>query len=90
MNNLTKLPLIQYSGLDYDNVIADIKNIIEENPKWKENWGQFYESDAGVFLTQIMAYIADNLSIKLDYLINECFITTASQDANKLKLLKLI
>lgn len=90
MNNLTKLPLIQYSGLDYDNVIADIKNIIEENPKWKENWGQFYESDAGVFLTQIMAYIADNLSIKLDYLINECFITTASQDANKLKSLKLI
>ena len=90
MNSLTKLPLVQYSGMDYDNVIEDIKNIIQENPQWEENWGQFYESDAGVFLTQIMAYIADHLSIKLDYSINEHFITTASQDSNKLKILKLI
>ena len=90
MNNLTKLPLVQYSGMDYDNVIADIKNIIKENPKWAENWGQFYESDAGVFLTQIMAYIADHLSTRLDYAINEHFVSTASQDSNKLKLLKLI
>ena len=89
-NTLTKFPLVQYSGMDYDTVVEDIKNIITNNPKWKEKWGNFYDADAGVVLTDLMAYIADNLSARVDYAVNENYISTASQDKNKLRILKLI
>lgn len=87
---LTELPSIQYSGIDYDSVISEIKSIIADNPNWEENWTSFYNSDAGTMFIQLMAWICDNLSIKQDTLYNEMFITTAQRDKDILKLLRLI
>src|SRR5574344_16450 len=87
---LTELPNIQYKGIDFDSVIAEIKNIIADNPNWSENWTSFYNSDAGTMFIQLMAWICDNLSIKQDTLFNEMFITTEQRDKDIIRLLRLI
>ena len=61
---LTQLPTIQYTGMDYSSVINQIRNIIEGNKNWKENWTEFYNSEAGTMLIQLMAYICDNLAVR--------------------------
>jgi hypothetical protein len=37
-----------------------------------------------------MAFIADNLAIKIDAMINELFVSTAVRDIDKIRILKLI
>lgn len=88
--NLTELPVIQYTGMDYSTVIAQIKEIIENNSNWASNWTQFYNSDAGTLLIQLMAWICDNLAIRQDLLYNESFLATASSENAKRRLLKQI
>lgn len=87
---LTELPTIQYTGMDYDTVINNIKQILEDNPNWKENWTHFYSSEAGVMLIQLMAWICDNLGVRQDLLYNEMFLSTANSEISKLNLLKQI
>ena len=87
---LTELPTIQYTGMDYSTVIEQIKNIIENNSNWKSNWTQFYSSEAGTMLIQLMAWICDNLAVRQDLLYNESYLSTASSDSSRLKLLKQI
>lgn len=89
-NELTKLPTIQYTGLTYDSVVQEIKNIIENNPNWKENWTQFYSSEAGTMLVQLMAWITENLAVRQDLLYNELFMTTSTYDGDKTRLIKQI
>ena len=87
---LTELPRIQQSGMDFDTVIAEIKDILANNPNWAENWPEFYDSEAGTMLIQLMAWVMDNMSTKQDVLVNEMFLSTAQNNENKLKLLKQI
>lgn len=87
---LTELPRIQQTGFDFDSVIAEIREILLNNPNWSDNWSEFYDSEAGVLLTQLMAWVMDNMSSKQDVLLNEMFLSTAQIDENKLKLLKQI
>lgn len=88
--NLTELPSIQYTGMDYASVISEIKTIIENNPNWQTNWTNFYNSEAGTMLVQLMAWICDNLTIRQDLLYNEHFISTANNRVSKVNLLKQI
>lgn len=81
---LTELPNILYEGIDYDSVLAEMRAIIENNPNWKDNWTSFYNSEAGSMLTQLMAWIADNLGVKQDLIYNEMFIGTAQDDDSKI------
>lgn len=87
---LTKLPTIQYTGMDYSTVISEIKSIIDNNKNWKSNWTQFYSSEAGTMLVQLMAWICDNLAIRQDLLYNEGFLSTAQSDSSKYRLLQQI
>lgn len=87
---LTELPRIQQRGMDFDTVISEIRDILANNPNWAENWPEFYDSEAGVMLTQLMAWVMDNMSTKQDVLLNEMFLSTAQDDDNKMKLLKQI
>lgn len=81
---------IQAAGLTYENVVNQIKQIIKDNPDYKENWSTFYSSDAGTMLVELMAWIAENISIRQDVLYNEMFMETAKEDKNKINLLKQI
>lgn len=87
---LTELPRIQQAGMDFETVMAEIRDIIKNNPNWATNWPEFYDSEAGVMLTQLMAWVTDNMSTRQDVLVNEMFLSTAQDDRNKLKLLKQI
>lgn len=88
--NLTELPIIQATGMDYSSVIAQIREIIESNSNWASNWTQFYNSEAGTLLIQLMAWICDNLAVRQDLLYNEQYLATATSDASKYRLLKQI
>ena len=88
--NLTQLPTIQYTGMDYLTVIDQIKEIIESNSNWKGNWTEFYNTEAGTMLIQLFAWICENLSIRQDMLYNENFLSTATSDQAKRRLLSQI
>lgn len=91
MENIAKYNKnIQAAGLTYENVVSQIKQIIKDNPDYKENWSTFYSSDAGTMLVELMAWIAENISIRQDVLYNEMFMETAKEDKNKINLLKQI
>lgn len=87
---LTELPIIQYTGMDYRSVISQIQEIISSNDNWKENWTQFYNSEAGTLLVQLMAWICDNLAVRQDMIYNEQFLATANSSQSKLRLLNQI
>jgi hypothetical protein len=87
---LTILPAIQATGIDFYTVLAEMRRVISENPLLRDKWTSFNSSEAGTLLTEYMAFIADNLSIKIDSLINEMFISTVSRDIDKIRILKLI
>lgn len=88
--NFTELPKTQFSGLEYANIMEDIYNLIQENPEYNENWSDFLNSNAGRMLTEVFAYIADQLATRIDWVVNENFIGTATQRSSIIKLLKLI
>jgi len=81
---LTELPNILYEGINYDNTLAEMLEIIENNPNWKDNWTSYYNSEAGSMLTQLMAWISDNLGVKQDLIYNEMFIGTAQSDDSRI------
>lgn len=87
---LTELPNIQYTGMDFEAVLAELQNIINNNPNWRENWTGFYSSEAGQMFLQLMAWVCDNLSTRQDVLLNESFLSTANKTKNKIRLLKQI
>lgn len=87
---LTELPSIHYTGMDYETVVSQIKEIIENNSNWAENWTQFYNSEAGTMLIQLMAWICDTLGVRQDLLYNEMFMATATTDTAKRRLLNYI
>lgn len=87
---LTDLPNIQYAGMDFDTVVSEIQEIIENNPNWSSKWTNFYSSEAGTLLIQLMAWITDNLSLKQDLVYNEMFLDTANKEKDILRLLKQI
>jgi hypothetical protein len=76
--------------MDFHTISQEIQRIIAENPKWQSKWDSFYTGEAGTLLTEFMAFIADNLAIKIDAMINELFVSTAVRDIDKIRILKLI
>lgn len=90
MKTLTKMPTTQFSGLDYDNVIRDIYNLVKDNPQYNNNWDDFLSSSAGRMLIELFSYIVDQLATRIDWNVNENYLTTATQTKSILRLLKLI
>lgn len=90
MANITQLPKTQFSGLEFANIMEDIYNLVNENPDYNSNWDDFLNSNAGRMLTEIFAWIADQLATRIDWVVNENFIGTATQKSSIIKLLKLI
>jgi hypothetical protein len=87
---LSELPTLSATGIDFNTISQEIQRIIAENPKWQNKWDTFYSGEAGTLLTEFMAFIADNLAIKIDAMINELFVSTAVRDIDKIRILKLI
>lgn len=87
---LSKLPKTHFSGLDYDNIIEDIIHIVKDNPQYNSNWDDFLSSNSGRMLIELFAYIADMITTRIDWNVNENYIGTATQKKSVIKTLKLI
>ncbi len=87
---LTRLPKTSFSGLDFNNVMTDIINLVTDNPTYNSNWSDFLSSDAGRMMTELFAYIADTLASRIDWVTNEVFIGTATQKNSAIRILKLL
>lgn len=72
---------------DYDTLIAEIKELI---PNLTDDWTDFSDGDAGMFLIKLVAAIKDMQSYHQDKVAMEAFLPTASQRASVVSLLKLI
>lgn len=88
--SLTTLPRTQFSGLDFDNIVTDITQLVTENPNYNESWEDFLSSNAGRMLVELFAYISDQLATRIDWVVNENFIGTATQRKSIVRILKLI
>jgi hypothetical protein len=84
-----KLPELSLSGLtrEYETIRDEcIKLIRFFNPEWTFHG----ESDFGITLLELFAYIADNLHFYMDRLLNENFLTTCLRRSSAINLLHLI
>jgi len=82
-----KRPLIDYVTKDYDGFRAGMLALI---PQLLPNWSDRSESDFGVVLIELFAYVADILSYYQDRVANEAYLTTATQRRSVTELLRLI
>lgn len=82
-----KRPIIDYVTKDYDGFRAGMLALI---PQLLPNWSDRSESDFGVVLIELFAYVADILSYYQDRVANEAYLTTATQRRSVAELLRLI
>ena len=80
--------LIDYSATEF----LTIRNSIIEYMKavYPLDYQNFSESDLGVMLVEVIAYMGAVLSLKADMLANESFLSTARNRRNVKKLLELV
>lgn len=84
------LPKTYFSGLDYENLMTDLQNLVRENPEYDDNWDDFLSSNAGVILTSVFSLIADQLASRIDMSVDELFLGTATKRESFIKLLNFI
>ena len=80
--------LIDYSATEF----LSLRNSIIEYVKavYPLDYQNFSESDLGMMLIEVVAYMGSVLSLKADMLANESFIATARSRRNVKKLLELV
>lgn len=66
---------VDYTAWDYESIRAMLIALARQ--RFADKYNNFTEQDYGVMIIEYLAAIADMLSFKLDYLINEAFLPTA-------------
>jgi hypothetical protein len=84
---LGKQPIIDYVTKDYAGFRQGMLDLI---PLLLPNWTDRSESDFGVVLIEMFAYVADILSYYQDRVANEAYLSTATQRRSIIELLRLI
>jgi len=90
MDELKKLEKTSFSGIAFDNIVEDLVGLIKNNPKYNIYWEDYTSNDYTKLLIELFAWVADNLATRIDFAINENFLTTAQQKQSIINLLKLI
>ena len=80
-------PIIDYVTKDYDGFRQAMLNHI---PLLLPNWTDRSETDFGIVLIELFAYVADILSYYQDRVANEAYLDTATQRRSVTELLRLI
>jgi uncharacterized phage protein gp47/JayE len=80
-------PVIDYVTKDYEGFK---QAMLGQIPALLPNWTNRSESDFGVVLIELFAYVADILSYYQDRVANEAFLATATQRRSVTELLRLI
>ena len=87
ISTLRRRPIVDYVTKDYEGFRQGMLNQI---PLLLPNWTDRSESDFGVALIELYAYVADILSYYQDRIANEAFLPTATQRRSVVELLRLI
>jgi hypothetical protein len=85
---INKSTLIDYAGADFDSIRLNLVKYIQA--VYPLDYNNFVESDLGVMLIDLMAYVGTVTSMKADFLANENFLRTARNRNSVKKLLELI
>lgn len=84
-----KMALINFStGFDFDQLRARLVEYIQA--AYPDDYTQFVESDLGMMLLELIAYMGSVLAFKADSLANEGYLPTVRTRGNARKLLQLI
>jgi hypothetical protein len=83
-----KQELINYAGTDFLTIRQDLINYIKA--VYPLDYNNFSESDLGMMLVELVAYMGASFSLKSDMLANENFIRTVKTRRNLEKLLELV
>ena len=75
---------IRYTSRDYDSIKNDLVEYVQRY--YSDTYKDFNEASFGALMLDTVSYVGDILSFYLDYQTNECFIDTASEYNNVLRL----
>ena len=87
ITTLNRRPVVDYVTKDYEGFRQGMLNQI---PLLLPNWTDRSESDFGVVLVELFAYVADILSYYQDRVANEAYLPSATQRRSVVELLRLI
>jgi hypothetical protein len=87
VNGSGRKPQIDYVTKDYDGFR---QAMLSQIPLLLPNWQSRSESDFGVVLIELFAYVADILSYYQDRIANEAYLSTATQRRSITELLRLV
>jgi hypothetical protein len=82
------LPSIDYTARDYATIRAALITHVQNF--FPNDWQDFSESNLGICILELVAYVGDQLSFYLDRVANELFLPTVVQRANAINLVNLI
>tara|TARA_R110000824_G_scaffold201781_2_gene385914 strand:+ start:2909 stop:4528 length:1620 start_codon:yes stop_codon:yes gene_type:complete len=88
LTNKAKAGLIDYSAADFEESRAAL--LVYLKAIYPTEYNSFAESDLGIMLVEMFAYMSSVLSYKADMIANENFITSVKTPENLRKLLQLI
>ena len=83
-NSKKKLRLINYTSRDFDSIKADL--VGHAKRYYSDSYKDFNEASFGSLVLDSVAYVGDILSYYLDYQANECFLDTAIEYDNVVKI----
>jgi hypothetical protein len=82
------LPSIDYTARDYEQIRAALVQHVQNF--FPNDWQDFGESNLGMCILELVAYVGDQLSFYLDRVVNEMFLPTVVQRANAVNLVNLL
>jgi hypothetical protein len=81
--NQKKLIPIDYTSRDFESIRRDLIDLAERF--YPDTFQDFSEASFGAMMIDAVAYVGDQLSLYLDYNVNEAFLDTAYQTSNILR-----
>ena len=81
------VPQVDYQSRDFSSIRTDLINLI---PNFAPQWTSRDDTDFGIVLIDLFAYMGDMLSYYIDRAANEAFISTATQRETVLSLARIL
>lgn len=82
------LPRIDYTARDFESIKTALLDYLKQ--RFPDDFADFSESQLGIALLEMMAYVGDILSFMLDRVANEVYIETAQERRSVIKLAALL
>lgn len=82
------LPQLDYTARDYATIRSSLLKHVQNF--FPNDWTDFTESNLGVCILELVAYVGDQLGFYLDRVVNEMFLPTVVQRANAINLVTLL